>query len=164
MLIHRMRRGETLEMLSARYRVPVCMIAQANRVSMPRDICAGRVLNIPEQRYCLPTADDCDHQPPVYAPPVPFAAYTVREGDSLYSIARRFGLTMRIIEAANSAGNMRVGDVLRIPKVTGVRYCMRPGESLSDIARRFNVDAARLCALNALAPDDIRAGMMLIVG
>ena len=164
MMTHRMRRGETLEMLSARYRVPVCMIAHINGVSLPRDICAGRVLKIPEWDYCLPQTSP-QKKRPAYAAPVSFVTYAVMEGDSTYGIAHKFGLTMRILEAANGIdGDIRVGDVLKIPKLTGVRYSVRPGEGLSDIARRFGVAEARLCAINALTPGDLQAGMTLIIG
>ena len=36
---HRLQRGETLEALSARYRVPVCAIMHANADMRPRENC-----------------------------------------------------------------------------------------------------------------------------
>ena len=157
---HQMRRTDTIEMLSARYRVPVCMIMRANAAKSPDDICAGRVLEVPDMGYCRQRGEK---------PALPCMAYTTREEDSLYSIARKFGITMRMLTRANgmdgAEDRLRTGDTLRIPQVSGQRYCVRPGESTKDIAGRFGISEARIRAVNALGTDeDVQAGMMLIVG
>ncbi len=160
MASHQMRRTDTIEMLSARYRVPVCMIMRANAAKSPEDICAGRVLEVPDTGYCRQRGE---------RPVLPCLAYIVQTEDSLYSIARKFGITMRMLTRANGMdgadGTIRAGDTMRIPRINGQRYCVRPGESTKDIARRFGVSEARIRAVNALATDEgVQAGMILIIG
>lgn len=159
MTTHQMRRADTLEMLSARYRVPVCMIMRANAAKRPEDICAGQTLKVPVTGYCRQRTEK---------PNLPCAVYTVREEDSLFSIAKKFGITMRILTRANgiTAGkDIRAGDSLHIPKVRGQRYCVRPGETLHDIAVLAGVNEARIRTVNALAAgEDVHPGMLLIIG
>jgi LysM repeat protein len=59
--------------------------------------------------------------PPASATPQPSAAYTtytVKPGDTLYVIARRFGTTVKAIQNLNnlSSTTLHVGQVLKIPK------------------------------------------------
>ena len=52
MKMHVLARTETLEMLSARYGVPVCMIIRANHLGAEDRLFAGRKLQIPPVDYC----------------------------------------------------------------------------------------------------------------
>ena len=71
-----------------------------------------------------PTAELAPTAEPPTVPPAPTAAadyveYTVQRGDSLKSIAAKFGVTIRDIIAVNQIPNpdsLTVGSVLRIPK------------------------------------------------
>jgi spore germination protein YaaH len=133
------------------------MIMRANAAKSPDDVCAGRILEVPETGYC---GDK---------PALPCMAYTVQEEDSLYSIARKFGITMRMLTRANDMDGaddrLRAGDTLRIPRISGQRYCVRPGESVKDIAHRMGVSEARIRTVNALGMDEsVHAGMMLVIG
>jgi hypothetical protein len=50
--LHRLRRTERIEMLSAYYRVPVCMIMRANSIKDPKDFVSLQELKIPKRCYC----------------------------------------------------------------------------------------------------------------
>ena len=102
------------------------------------------------------------------APPPPpsqgnIIRYTVRPGDSLLGIARRYGVSLPEIYRLNpniDAASMRPGDVIRLPggivppqpsppPGTGtVRYTVRPGDTLSSIARRYDVRRTEIRRLN----------------
>ena len=102
------------------------------------------------------------------APPPPpsqgnIIRYTVRPGDSLLGIARRYGVSLPEIYRLNpniDAASMRPGDVIRLPggivppqpsppPGTGaVRYTVRPGDTLSSIARRYDVRRSEIRRLN----------------
>jgi len=86
--------------------------------------------------------------------------YTVRPGDSLYSIARRFGSEVQLIEQSNALyppitdpGLIYPGQVLTIPE-TGVgqprkiSYIVNPGDSLYKIGLRFSATPDLLVGLN----------------
>jgi LysM repeat protein len=86
--------------------------------------------------------------------------YTVREGDTLYSIARRFGSSVEAIERANhlfkpvsDPGLIFPGDVLVVPSLseTGkVTYIVKSGDTVSGIASRFSTFSDLFSGINNL--------------
>lgn len=146
-IYHRLQRGETLEVLSARYRVPVCMIVRAN-ASVP--LSYGQALLIPH-RCGLSRCEEAGQ--PKAAPRYRCAEYIVQPDDTLYGIARRTGLTMRILQKANALcgeAELQPGERLRIPVILGRRYYVREGESLAEIAARNAVSEAVLREKNLI--------------
>ena len=90
--------------------------------------------------------------------------YTMRRGDTLYSIARRFDVPLDRLMEANSITDptrVAVGTVLLIPEEAGGRnasmdgeytfYTVKRGDTLYGIARRFGIDLEQLLALNGLS-------------
>lgn len=74
----------------------------------------------------------------------PYQVYTVVEGDTLSSIADRFGISPDYIAANNielgNADQLTLGQPLIIPAGDGILHEIRYGETLSDIASRYGVD------------------------
>ncbi|MDH5674720.1 MAG: LysM peptidoglycan-binding domain-containing protein [Myxococcales bacterium] len=101
------------------------------------------------------------------APPVARAdlQHTVREGQNLARIARRYGVAVPNLAAANGLSTrapLRPGQVLVVPS-RGVVY-VRPGQTLAAIARRHQVTAAQLAKQNRLRPDAVlRVGQRLLL-
>ncbi len=114
------------------------------------------------------------------------AEYRVRRGDSLWTIARRFGTTTGAIERANGLVSSRIkpGQVLAIPGRGGAAaqvaavdatsgasgpaggdatYRVRPGDNLWTISRRFGTTTASLRQANGLASSRIKPGQVLTV-
>jgi peptidoglycan-N-acetylglucosamine deacetylase len=102
--------------------------------------------------------------------------YTVQRGDTLYSIARRYGTTATAIANANGIANInhiRVGQRLYIPghstggtpwPVDSTHYVVRAGDSLSVLARRFNTTVQAIARANGISnTSHIRVGQRLIV-
>ncbi len=101
--------------------------------------------------------------------------YYVKSGDTLFSIARRFGTTVDAMLEANVICNPNlifVGQVLIIPRpgidlpVAGGSpyYVVLPGDSLFCLARRFGTTVEVLAAINQIPnPNLIFAGSELLV-
>jgi len=84
--------------------------------------------------------------------------YRVRTGDSLSSIAQRFGLNIDTVISFNDirqARALRAGTTLKIPNRDGLRYRVRRGDSLIGIASSFGVPLSSLVDWNNLDSDVI---------
>ena len=96
-----------------------------------------------------------------------YTEYTVRAGDSLWQIARRFGTTVEAIKSLNglTSDALDVGQVLRIPTAQSgpsyTEYTVRPGDSLWQIARRYGTTVEAIKSLNGLKSDLLSIGQVL---
>ena len=100
-ITYRIRPGDTLGGIAARYGTTVATLAQLNGIADPNRIYAGQVIRIP-----VKSSD----------PPQP-AYYVVRRGDTLSGIASRFGTTYQKLMKLNGIRNPNLiyaGQRLRI--------------------------------------------------
>jgi membrane-bound lytic murein transglycosylase D len=120
---------------------------------------------------------------PQYIPPdVVTDRYTVRPGDNLGAIARRYRTSVDAIKRLNSLGSnlIRIGQVLRVPSRGGVEtppasaaaaaaagetvtYTVRSGDTLFQIAQSFKTTVDKIKAVNGLASDILYVGQKLTV-
>jgi N-acetylmuramoyl-L-alanine amidase len=100
------------------------------------------------------------------------AHYTVRQGDTLSSIARRFGVSVGALAEANRITDpdlVIAGKRLRIPgagtdTTSGFVYVVRSGDTLSTIAWRFSVSIPSLMKANGLgSANQLRRGQRLVI-
>ena len=91
--------------------------------------------------------------------------YVVASGDSLYGIARRFGLPVRAVIDANDLQPpyaLTIGQALSVPRAQV--HEVAPGDTVFNIARRYDVDRSELVRLNAIQPPyTIPLGQKLIL-
>lgn len=110
----------------------------------------------------------------------PRMIHTVRSGDSLYAIARKYGSSVSAIRQANALRGslIRPGQQLVVPRfgsasetfvdeqpqrtADGGVYVVQRNDTMWDIARGFSVSVDSLCAANGLSRNDvIRPGQRL---
>ncbi len=111
------------------------------------------------------------YRPPKVLPSPPgTCVYQVRFGDTLFSIARRFGTTVGSIARANSIRDINhifFGQTLVIPNCRPAQcvvYTVRPGDTLFSIARRFGTSAHAISLQNRIIhPSRIFAGQRLLI-
>lgn len=103
---------------------------------------------------------------PIQAPAT--STYTVRSGDTLSSIASKFGTSYQALASLNGISNpnlIYVGQVLRVSgsaSAGSVYYTVRAGDNLSAIASRYGTSYQSIASLNGLAnPNLIFAGQTL---
>lgn len=105
--------------------------------------------------------------------------YTVKPGDTLYSIAKRYGIDVKTLASANGLSDpnaLKAGTELTVP-VTPVptprpvtppagasTYTVKAGDTLSSIARQHGTSPGELQKLNNLPnPNQIKVGMTIVV-
>lgn len=97
--------------------------------------------------------------------------YSVKEGDTLSSIAAKFDLSIDSLKWANPSINwqkVKPGVVVKVPPVTGVVYKVKPGDTIYSIAKKLQTDAQGIVdfPMNTFSDDEtfaLVAGQTLIV-
>ena len=98
--------------------------------------------------------------------------YIVREGDSLWQIATRFGVSLEELQQANNIsepGQVVIGARLIIPGLSGINgpldtITISYGETLRSLSRRYGIPELSLARLNRLvSPAELYASITLIV-
>ncbi len=93
-------------------------------------------------------------------------SYTVRRGDTISGIAQRFSLNMDTVISFNGiqdARSLRVGTLLSLPNVDGLKYKVRRGDFLGSIARKYGVGLNDLLDWNGLETSVIVPGQELFL-
>ncbi|MDR1308153.1 MAG: peptidoglycan DD-metalloendopeptidase family protein [Treponema sp.] len=93
--------------------------------------------------------------------------YTVRSGDSVEAISRRFGLSLDAVIASNELRNvrreLRAGQKIRIPNMDGIPYTVKKGDSYTKIAADFEVPLEAVLDANDIQSGAINAGTVLFI-
>ncbi len=120
--------------------------------------------------YALPEApvDEDEELSKAPAPPatLEISTYTVRTGDSIASIAKRFRLapdTLISINGIKSAKAVKNGAALKVPNMDGLVYRVRPGDSLGSIAKAYRTDTTRLADANDLSSSVLMPGQSVFI-
>ncbi|MBE6149328.1 MAG: LysM peptidoglycan-binding domain-containing protein [Firmicutes bacterium] len=95
--------------------------------------------------------------------------YTVKSGDSLWSIAKKFNVTVQELKEVNrlSSNLLNIGQVLTIPQeedeIEGNTYTVKQGDSLYKIANQYGVTVQELKDINKLSSNILSVGQKLII-
>jgi LysM repeat protein len=112
-------RGETLDSIAKRHRVPASAILEANKITEPSAIRAGQRLVIPRSEKTQVASAVPGSYPAAAATTTgPAAVHVVAAGDTLSKISFHYGKSVGEIVKANNIpinGALKVGDRLVIP-------------------------------------------------
>jgi len=192
---HRVRSGESLsgiarqhgvsiESLRARNGLRGSVIHPGETLMIPRGgatagtpVAEARediVSQLPER---LPAAGRATAAPAKSAAAPSARSHKVKSGETLWGVARRYGVTVPALAAENgmtSKSQLVAGTRLQIPgagstatpaaESSRVTYKVRRGDTLSQIAERFNVSVQQLKAWNQMRQSNsLRAGQKIVV-
>lgn len=93
--------------------------------------------------------------------------YTVKKGDSLYAIAKKYNTTVNALTTLNNltSNNLSIGQILKIPtstqNVTEPTYTVKSGDTLYSIARKYNTTVNAITTLNNLTSNNLSIGQTL---
>lgn len=115
------------------------------------------------------TANNVVNEPQVVATALKSKAdiqqYTVQSGDSIPSLAAKFGITSDSIRWSNglSGDSVNTGTKLTIPPVNGVIYTVKPGDTADSLAVKFKANRDQIVAYNDAEITGLKAGEQIII-
>ena len=157
---HKIKRGETLSDIAEKYRVSVKKIARANNIRKSNHISIGKTLKIPQRGGGRRSAPKNVQKSKYSGKTAGKSIHITRRGDSLWTIARRYGTTTTALRKENrlSTNKITIGQRLKIPGASkGSRvakslktYITKNGDSPFIIAKRHNMSLIRFLKINNL--------------
>ncbi len=148
--IYTVKRGDTLYSIAKQYDVSIDDLLEYNQLF-------NTILTIGQQ-LVIPIEDNSSDNNIVYV---------VKNGDTLYSIAKRYNVDVDLLKNYNNLDDnmIAVGQKLTIPNTNEfITYYVRTNDTLESIAKRFNRDVDFIKRINNLQTDDITIGQLLIIG
>jgi len=91
--------------------------------------------------------------------------YTVRPGETVASVAKKFNVTSNSIIWSNSlTGNeLNSGQKLYIPPVNGIVYVVRSGDTADSLAAKYHTTKAKIIAYNDAELTGLKVGVRIII-
>ncbi len=161
-VIYTVKSGDTLGRIALRYGVSTASLRMTNRIR-------GNMIR-PGQRLRIPGTGDAEAADTVI--------HTVLSGETLSSIANRYGVTVTRLKRSNrlTSNTLHIGDKLEIPareqpraSSSGVRapqskiHVVRTGETLSEIAESYGIGLSKVRTANGLRSNNLRVGQRLVI-
>ncbi|MEG0026115.1 MAG: LysM peptidoglycan-binding domain-containing protein [Bacilli bacterium] len=96
--------------------------------------------------------------------------YTVKAGDSLWNIAKRYNVSIEELKKINEISNnlLRIGQILKIPvqsieekPIEYIIYTIKPGDNLYAIAKKYNLTPEQIIEYNNLKSNLLNIGNQL---
>lgn len=153
------QKGDTLYGISKQFNTSMQRLRELNNLSS--DILAiGKVLIV------SPNSD---------SNPSECVTYTVKKGDSLYSIAKQYNSTVDAIKRYNNltSNNLSIGQKLKLPcymkdndnttMPNFVMYTVKAGDSLYSIAQQYNTTVDKIKSDNKLTSNTLSIGQVLMI-
>ena len=157
------RAGDTFFSIARRFGTTVSALEAANPGVDPNRLQIG-------QQICVPAAA------PTPGPCPGGFLYTIRAGDTFFSLASRFGVTLQALTSANPGvdpNRLQIGQQICIPApapvptpVTcpGFIYIIQSGDTLSALAQRFGTTVSAITAANpGINPNNLQVGQNVCI-
>lgn len=143
--LYQVKAGDTLYSIANKYGITVKELKAINNLS-DNKLAIGQLLNVPSGLSSVNT-------------------YTVSSGDTLYSIAKKFGISIDKLKDINQLKDnmLKIGQKLIVPLLEDTTYVVKTGDTLYSIARKFNITVDELKKLNNLVDDILTIGKILII-
>ncbi len=174
-LHYKVKPGDSIWKIARKYGLSQKEILRANpKLKRSKFLRVGQKLCIPKEKSTK-TAQKKKRK---------YITYTVKKGDSLQKIGKKFGVSWKEIKRINrlKSNTIRVGQKLKIPvrstaqyrrttaqrrkatvreRIVYIKYRVRKGDTLQKIGRRFGVSWKAIKRANKLKGDIIRVGQIL---
>ncbi|BDD08798.1 hypothetical protein FUAX_12300 [Fulvitalea axinellae] len=177
---HTVKQGDTPYSLSRKYGTTVADLFAMNGMASGDPIQLGQVLRVRKGNGAIvpkPTST-VKEKPSVEVPVAGKGTHTVLPKETLYGIARKYGVTVAQLKEWNSLadGNLAVGQTLQVSTTGGSTsatnagsskanasktHTVQAGEYLYGIARKYGVSVGDLKEWNSLTDGNVSIGQVL---
>lgn len=175
--VHIVEKGDTLWTIAQRYNLTVNLILANNNISNSELISIGQEMKIPSHKNAVVETNIVNQaiidkknnninnniSQPKNAEPI---VYTVKAGDNLWNISRKYGVSVEVIIDVNNFRDkdfLSLGQKLEIPAIGGgvsdsnkkqeptiITYTVVKGDNLWSISQRFDVKMTSIISTNNL--------------
>ena len=167
MFMYTVKKGDTLYKIALKYNTTVNRIMDLNNLKTT-NLSIGQVLRIPE----MYTKEEDMNLPS-------FISYTIKKGDTLYSISKKYNVPVDTIIKDNSltSSTLTIGKSLkiRVPSTdslecfgedynkndTSITYTVKKGDNLYSIAKKYNTSVESIKKKNNLTSNLLSIGQIL---
>lgn len=164
-LVYIVKNGDNLWDIAKKYNTTVSTLMSVNNLSSDK-------LKINEQ-LLIPKEGSID----IDITPGVGTKYTIKAGDTLYAIAKKFGVTVDNLKNINNltSNTLTVGNILTIPTgesnvsevetpgVGGINYVVQKGDNLYSIANKYGVTIDQIKDINNLKSNTLQIGQVLLI-
>ena len=149
--------GDTLYRIATKNNTTVDILKELNNLT-------SNILTI-GQTLLIPTIE-------IIGIPSTSTNYSVKQGDTLYSIAKKFDTTVNKIKQLNNllTDILAIGQNLKLPltdytevETTTVNHTVKPGETLYSIAKKYNTTIGNIKEKNNLNSNLLLVGQTLLI-
>lgn len=138
--------------IASQYNITLTELTRHNKISKTNHISVGKFIKIPNSGTITASAT-----PSTSSSKEKMVTYRVRQGDSLWTLAKRYNTTSEKIQRLNNLNSLRLtsGQSLKIPSSQSSRsdlktYKVKNGDSVAEIASKHKMDLGHLLSLNNL--------------
>ncbi|MEW6703093.1 MAG: LysM peptidoglycan-binding domain-containing protein [Bacteroidota bacterium] len=168
---HRIRNGESLSSIAARYSVSISQIKEWNNLKSNRLVRGKKLMIYSGDNKKLAGSSSVDGRT---------TKYKVKKGDSIGKIAEKFGVTVMQIRRWNKLNSNKIvagkiltvhgkditsslGDNTTRKDANMLRYTVKPGDSMSEIAEMFKVSVEEIKKWNNLKTNKLISGKAIAI-
>ena len=143
--LYQVKSGDTLYSIANKYNISVNELKTINNLDN-NNLLVGQLLNVPSGLSLV-------------------NSYIVESGDTLYSIAKKFDISVNKLKEYNNLTNnlLSVGQKILIPIGDDTTYVVKAGDTLYSIAREYNATVDEIKRLNNLSSNTLSIGQILII-
>ncbi|MCH7292458.1 LysM peptidoglycan-binding domain-containing protein [Acinetobacter genomosp. 15BJ] len=166
--VYTVKSGDTLGNIASRHNLQLDYVAGLNGLTRGSNVRIGQKLKLTGDLPKAETAkvDNSKTTPKASAPSRNTERYSVKAGESLNSIANRFGMSGRELAELNDLkanASLQRGQSISVPKTVS-EYKVKRGDTLIGLASRYGLDTGALAEMNDLTPStQLRIGDVIKV-
>ncbi|PLX67187.1 MAG: hypothetical protein C0602_10850, partial [Denitrovibrio sp.] len=174
--VHIVRRGDSMYRIAHKYGMSLYELMALNRGVNAKIIRPGQSIIVSDSYYNARSGRKSSSRS--YSSKTPSGSYNktthrVRSGESLWSIANRYGTTISQVKSSSglSSNIIRPGQKLTVfdyksgssKTASNDKYTVRSGDSLWTIAKRFGTSVSRIKQKNNIKGSSIHPGNVLVI-